>query len=653
MKKPRRSRFVWKQGDTHVVKKHRCKWQRDQCRIGICCSGTGCCIMIFTIPVLLILLLSHHPCSEDIDCETSNPCSIDTCIKGLCQYEKKKDCCVKDSDCGNAPCYSSYCDRFSHDCRALPSSNGTQCIDSDTCTIDDRCYNGECIGKTLSCHNTNECIQGSCMEGQGCIFQNNADGISCDDNNPCTLNDECYNGMCAVSTPKDCTHLDGICSIGACDVVTGDCVRFARNEGHECDDGKQCTTHDKCTNGICAGQENLCFDNNPCTINTCSEQSGCIVQYETESGQCIPGCTKDEECPLSYICYDGTCIKTPNAKAQHIAMIGYEIEECTNSTYSKLIQHFVLDTTRVVMNGETRYRIIKDPSDILTNPAFAPLGFGDQIINLAYNHFGNGIARTTFSIATECQTFTSENCKFQFANREYRFFAYTHDCIDIGGLAYGCIKMNHVLEASISLSLSTCKAFNGQVEAAAPYARAVVIYHGLVYKEPWNAISETDEDSYGTVGIETNTIPTFIPVITDMRVCQRKEVHHLGGCVDGTNRTVCYNIGCFGWDPLDSPLAFRWDIIQNSSVTALALSDTFLASGCYDNEQYNNPDKCSLTRCNENGLDDYFKFLFTQFNNKENYVFDITYRISLCNITRRRLLNNGVEGKALAIVNFG
>ena len=52
------------------------------------------------------------------------------------------------------------CDRFSHDCRALPSSNGTQCIDSDTCTIDDRCYNGECIGKTLSCHNTNECIQG-------------------------------------------------------------------------------------------------------------------------------------------------------------------------------------------------------------------------------------------------------------------------------------------------------------------------------------------------------------------------------------------------------------------------------------------------------------------------------------------------------------
>jgi hypothetical protein len=491
------------------------------------------------------------------------------------------------------------------------------------------------------------------MKKQGCVFENNDNGISCNDNNPCTLYDECYNGMCAVNTPKDCTHLDSVCGIGVCDIVTGNCVQLNRNEGEECDDGFMCTVYDTCTSGVCVGQENLCFDNNPCTINTCSEQAGCVITYETDSGNCIPGCTEDFDCPLSYICYDGTCIKTPDPKGQHIAMIDYEIEECTSSTHSRLIQHFVLDTMKVTLNGESRYRIIKDSSDILTNNAFAPLGFGDQVINLAYNDFGNDIARTTFSIATACQTFTPENCAFQFANREYRFYAYTHDCLDINGVASGCIAMNHVLETSISLSLSTCGKFPGQVTATPPYATAVVIYEGNTYTDRYNYfnIIHGDETSKAIVGIETNTIDSIIPVITDMRICQGDPTHHLGGCVDGTNRTECFNIGCYNWSPDDSPLSFKVDIIRNSSVTALAISDNFLATGCYDNDDYNIPNKCSFTKCNEHGLDDYFEFLFKEFNNGKYYVIDISYRISIC--TRRRLLNTHENKHAMTILKFG
>ena len=540
----------------HIHRRHPCLWRKKYCGVGLCVSGGLSCMIIIGI-LMLILFLFSQPCVQHSDCQTNNPCSIDSCQQNMCRHERKENCCTRDIDCGGNQCYDSFCDFFTHKCNAIPQANGTKCVDSDSCTIDDHCQSGKCIGKSLTCQSSNTCILGSCMAEQGCIFENNLNGIGCDDNNPCTLNDECYNGLCAVNTPKDCSHLDSICSIGACDVVTGDCVRFARNEGSECDDGKKCTVHDTCSNGICVGEENLCFDNNPCTINTCSESAGCMVQYETESGQCIPGCTKDSECPLSYVCYDGTCIKTPNAKAQHIAMIGYEIEECANSTYSRLIQHFVLDTLRVTMNGETRYRIIKNKNDILTNDAFAPLGFGDDIINLAYNHFGNGIARTTFSIATQCQTFTPENCAFLFANREYRFFAYTHDCTNIDGLAYGCIKMNHVLETSISLSLSTCKQFTGQAQIFQPYGRAVVIYHGITYREPYNAITETDDEYYGIVGIETNTADHILPVIRSMRVCQKKKTHHLGGCVDGTNRTECFNVGCYGWDPSTHRYPFK------------------------------------------------------------------------------------------------
>ena len=54
------------------------------------------------------------------------------------------------------------------------------------------------------------------------------DGYSCNDNNTCTSEDECYNGMCALGYSKDCTHLNDDCSIGACDVNTGNCIALNR-----------------------------------------------------------------------------------------------------------------------------------------------------------------------------------------------------------------------------------------------------------------------------------------------------------------------------------------------------------------------------------------------------------------------------------------
>lgn len=644
-----RRKFAHLQPVTHL-QRHRWYCLRKYCGLSLLCSGGIYCLAICIIFVVFLFFFTQ-PCNNHTDCQTNNPCSIDQCVHNMCRHTKKESCCITDNDCHDLQCYSSFCDKFTHKCQAIQANNGTQCIDTDSCTIDDQCYGGQCVGKTLSCHSDNTCITGECRAKEGCMFRNNPDGIGCNDNNPCTLNDECYNGMCAVSIPKDCSYLDTFCTVGACDILTGDCIELPRNEGADCDDGLQCTLDDKCVTGKCKGHQNECFDNNPCTINVCTEESGCTVQYETETGQCIPGCTQDSECPLGFNCFDGTCVKTQRIQEQHIRMIGYEVEDCTSTASSRLIQHFVLDTKEIDFNGEKRFRIIKDPSDIVFNPRYAPLGFGDEVINLAYNHFGNGMARTSFSIATQCQTYTKENCNFIFSNREYRFMADTHDCANINGLAYGCLKMNHILELSIELSLSTCNKFEGGANINYPRGRAVVIYHGITYKDRWNAITETDNETRGIVGIETTTTDAVLPIISDMRICQGSPDHHLGSCVDRTNTSMCFNQGCFNWDPNDSPLSFSADIIVDEVVTALALSNVFLASGCYPNDDYNSPYKCDFTKCNLHGLDDFFEMSFSQLNNKENYVFDIKYKINLCG-SRRRLLSVNNTKYAMAIVKL-
>jgi glucose/arabinose dehydrogenase len=75
---------------------------------------------------------------------------------------------------------------------------------------------------------------------------------SCDDGNPCTLNDVCSNGVCA-GEPIDCSGLDDVCVVGICDEQTGSCVIDPVDAGTPCDDGDACTNDDACSNGVCAG----------------------------------------------------------------------------------------------------------------------------------------------------------------------------------------------------------------------------------------------------------------------------------------------------------------------------------------------------------------------------------------------------------------
>ena len=97
-------------------------------------------------------------------------------------------------------------------------------------------------------------------------------------------------------------------------------------------------------------------------------------------------------------------------------------------------------------------------------------------------------------------------------------------------------------------------------------------------------------------------------------------------------------------------LSFSADIIVDEVVTALALSNVFLASGCYPNDDYNSPYKCDFTKCNLRARRLFENELFS-IKQQENYVFDIKYKLNLCG-SRRRLLSVNNTKYAMAIVKL-
>src|SRR5262249_12329181 len=158
--------------------------------------------------------------------------------------------------------------------------NTASCDDHNACTLGDRCSGGSCVpGAERDCNDNNVCTDDSCNTTTGeCEYTNNT--ASCDDLNPCTLDDTCADGTC-VGTPKVCD--DGVFCNGfeTCDGTTGDCVN---GTPPTCDDGIVCTsnvcdpTTDMCVNaGIpgCCSSNADCNNGNVCDgVETCDTSTG-------------------------------------------------------------------------------------------------------------------------------------------------------------------------------------------------------------------------------------------------------------------------------------------------------------------------------------------------------------------------------------------
>ena len=285
----------------------------DQCQDGTCFSGnTKAC--------------NNPPnpqCQEAVgDCDpTSGNCSYDPVI-GDCE---DGDFCTLDDQCNGGVCVSGGlkvcnnpqnpqcqqalgdCNPDNGNCSYPPKAGG--CEDGDLCTLNDQCNNGACVaGANKICNNPPNDVQchapaGDCNPATGVCTYAKING-ACNDNNPCTINDQCNNGVCA-GVPMPCNDSGTVCKSNDGQCINGACV-YPDLDGATCDDLDACTQTDTCQGGACVGANPIVCDDH--------DGDGCYAQGECVNGNCNypinegKDCNDGNACLLNDKCQaDGTC----------------------------------------------------------------------------------------------------------------------------------------------------------------------------------------------------------------------------------------------------------------------------------------------------------------------------------------------------------
>ena len=278
--------------------------ENDSCFGGVCRPGTGpdCndnndCTRDTCEPGTGTCI--NEPLSMGTECSDGNACTQnDYCNgSGICISGSNPDC----ND--NNPCTDDICDPV-EGCRNIPN-NANICDDGDPCTTRDYCYNSVCRGDTIdTCEDGNDCTTDQCISGSGCTHTPRSGG--CDDGNACTYNDRCVPGAgtsTCQGTAQTCND-NNACTDDSCDPASG-CV-YEPVVGRNCSDNNQCTIGDACdASGACVpGSDTLtCNDNNDCTLDQCNPLYGC--QYPNVQNGAM--CSDSNECTLGDYCSSGTC----------------------------------------------------------------------------------------------------------------------------------------------------------------------------------------------------------------------------------------------------------------------------------------------------------------------------------------------------------
>lgn len=109
--------------------------------------------------------------------------------------------CASDfNTCTDDLCAGQTCQHF---------ANSASCTDGNACTLNDFCSAGTCVPGLLNpCSDGNPCTSDACVPATGACTHSNVSG-SCDDTNPCTINDVCGGGACGgtpISIPPEVTR---------------------------------------------------------------------------------------------------------------------------------------------------------------------------------------------------------------------------------------------------------------------------------------------------------------------------------------------------------------------------------------------------------------------------------------------------------------
>jgi len=285
----------------------------NPCTDDDCGGPTGGCFHTF----------NSEPCDDGFECTVD-----DTCVDGECKGGDKVCDCADDGDCAayedgdlcngtlhcdgdgtcsldedtvvtcpatGEVCKEFLCQQDTGICYLADLAQGVPCEDDDPCTLDEWCEAGVCIGLPLSCDDGNPCTDELCVPGEGCLTAFNDD--PCSDGDPCTWPDACIEGICFG--PDFACDDGNPCTEDSCDEESG-CV----NEPFEgpCDDGDECTSGEVCEGGVCEGEDVSCEDGNFCTWDICDPDQGCTFPFNDLPCDDGNPCTEDDHC------YQGACI---------------------------------------------------------------------------------------------------------------------------------------------------------------------------------------------------------------------------------------------------------------------------------------------------------------------------------------------------------
>lgn len=369
-----------------------CSFYDSPCVIGVCDPFDGCRpqhLDLFT----RCDIVSNNVCAGNYFCffgdcvgVPSPPCPISTnpCTEFVCDPVLG---CIEQVLVGQSCDDNNTCtleDVCAPDGSCTPGGIWINCDDLDPCT-DDLCLaDSGCLHvPILNCAACNEtadcspqtCQQVNCVRGQ-CRYIAEPAGFSCADGDVCNGHEVCTgNGVCVSLGPMTCDD-NNPCTIDSCDSLTG--CEHTPDTGAPCDDNDVCTGGDTCTfEGVCAGAQYPCPDDTYCLSYECVNVEGdpiCLSTAINKGGYCSNGrdpclnngvcdetgvcieepfeCPRPTECIASYTCLNATCVPVPVADNTPCDLLNLcKNSVCINGVCSAISDAVVYPPTPQCVNG--------------------------------------------------------------------------------------------------------------------------------------------------------------------------------------------------------------------------------------------------------------------------------------------------------------
>ena len=251
------------------------------------------------------------PCDDEAFCTQSSFCNTGVCTPG------------EATDCSGVitqpDCQLPRCKEETDECYWIAANESVACNEDAFCSSGNHCLWGDCTaGEIRDCSegiSEPQCQQAGCDENSdSCIGDPINEGGSCNDQSFCTIQDKCSAGVC-TGQDRDCSKVidEAQCQQARCDESDDVCLADPANEGENCDDGLYCTVSTSCTNGACANAQprdcSFALSEPQCQSPSCSESSDNCLALPTNEGQ---ACDDGFYCTVDGACNDGVC--TLNAR---------------------------------------------------------------------------------------------------------------------------------------------------------------------------------------------------------------------------------------------------------------------------------------------------------------------------------------------------